>query len=81
MRREKRLSAAARVVASELGDTANCQGFGAWKSNEQLCEALGFTRRTVQMARSQIVELGYLIPVKHINGGRSKTIHYNLEMP
>lgn len=81
VRRDTRLGAVERLVISEIGDTANLAGFGAWKTTEQVIEAVGASRATVKRARAAAEKCGYLVPVKYAQGGRNRTVIYNLATP
>lgn len=86
MRRSK-IPADQQRVISEIGDTANRDGLGAWKYTGELAAVLGVQSRTVTNARRAGVDAGFLTVTREPPRGRpskqvkSWTTEYRLTIP
>lgn len=67
-----------KPVAAAMADIANDDGTSIYPSVEYLAWLLSRKERSVQVALAELRELGVIVPVANLLGGRGNPVEYNL---
>ncbi len=76
-------SADRKLAILHIGDTANADGMGAWRSNQKVADELDMSVDTVKRARGDAVRHGLMVVSRPAprGAGNTKTTEYQLIMP